>query len=225
MITNIKDFKLFLESIVKQKTDSEIFDYHHTIDDVWRPLIKNAQEFQNIVFDLENNDSTGDKRKIYIKKNLRKDQPVKTEIAAELFRAGGDWENPVMYFRIEFISQYSLLSSDYQSNPEYVWDVKNNTSNRKNVLIPPIEAGNHLAKTEKGYCAHTGDSLKTLNLTDKDVRITDEDKRKAWKWLEDTLEKVVNDRWKMLDEDKSDNKPQKDIPLEKITDMSNDNNN
>jgi len=225
MITNINDFKLFLESIVKQKTDSEIFDYHHTIDDVWRPLIKNAQEFQHINFDLENDDSTGDKRKIYIKKNLRKDQPVKTEIAAELFIAGGDWENPVMYFRIEFISQYNLLLADYQKNPEYIWDVKTNTSNKKNVLIPPIEAGNKLVKYKDGFTAYTDDSIHELGLKDNDIRITDQDKKKAWKWLEDTLEKVVNDRWKMLDEDKSDNKPQKDIPLEKITDMSNDNNN
>ncbi len=65
--------------------------------------------FQKIYFDLENNDSTGEKKTFYIKKNLRKNQPYKYEINAELFEAGGDWEIPVLYFKIEFTKGASFL--------------------------------------------------------------------------------------------------------------------
>lgn len=186
------------ESLVKQKEDSHIFNYNQEINSIWRPLVKNAQDFQNINFDLENNDTTKDKRKIYITKNLRKDQPIKNEIAIELMKAGGDWEMPVLYFKIEFIHQHNIMNIDYKSNPEYIWDLETRYG-KKYVLIPPVEAGNHLYKTDKGYCAYDHDSLASSNLKEADVRITDFDKKKAWKWIETLMEKVFNDRWKMLD--------------------------
>jgi len=77
------------ESVIKRKKDQEVFDYSSIVKDAWYPVIKAAQDFQNINFDLENNDpmSTkkhGSKRTIFIKKNLRVDQPIKYEINLEL---------------------------------------------------------------------------------------------------------------------------------------------
>lgn len=203
MITNIKDYKLYLESIVKQSNDKEIFNYKSTQNDLWRPIIKQAQDFQQISFDLENNESYKDKRKIYIKKMLRKDQPVKVEIACELYEAAGDWEFPVLYFKIEFIHQYNVIDVKYSENPIFVWDLKDKIDSRKFVLIPPIEAGNKLYKNDKGnYQAHTDETINS-----KDYKITPKDVSAAWRWLETLLNNVVNHRWKMLDRPANDPEP------------------
>ena len=87
-----------ISAIKKDKKD--IFNYSGIISNAWRDPISNAQDFQKISFDLENNDSVGEKKTFYVKKNLRKDQPIKYEINTELWMAGGDWERPVMYFKL-----------------------------------------------------------------------------------------------------------------------------
>lgn len=194
MITSIEKYKLYLESVLKRGKDHELFDYKGHINDLWRPIIQEAQKFQHINFDLENNDSTNEKRTINIGVNLRKDQPVKNTFNIELCEAGGDWEYPVMYFKIEFTHQYGLISSDYYSNKEYVWDLEQNVDSRKFVIIPPIEAGNKLKKYENGFTAFT--SSEDINANWK---ITDKDKKLSWKWIENLLNKLVKDRHKMLD--------------------------
>jgi len=194
--------KLVRESISSRKQDKkkEIFDYHSLVDGAWIDVIKEAQDFQKINFDLENNDSTNEKKAFYIKKNLRKDQPVKYEVKAEMYMAGGDWECPVMYFKVEITRAYSLISSDYYSEKKYVWDLERKgfiNMHRKYVLIPPVEAGNQLKKTEKRYRAWQ-DSEDGVDY--KDVQITDQGKKEAWIWLEKLLETAINKRHKMLDE-------------------------
>lgn len=200
MITTINEYKQYLEklNVSKKDKDTEIFDYSSVIKDTWRPIIIEAQKFQNINFDLENNDTTGEKKQFNIKKNLRKDQPVTNKVAAELCAAGGDWEQEVYYFKIEFIYQHQIINVKYSKNPQYVWDLKENENSRKFVLIPTIEQGNNLAKVENGYTAYTDELLKRDNLEDKDI-IKDIDKRRKqmWKWLENTIEQVFEDRWEV----------------------------
>lgn len=195
MITNPNEFRKVYEGTVKKSKDKELFNYRSQIADLWRPVIKKAQEFQHINFDLENNDSTGEKKTIYITKNLRKDQPVKYEFNVELFRAGGDWECPVMYFKIEFTHDYNVVSFGRKlSAPKYVWDIKDEDYSgltKHYVIIPGIENGNHLVKTEKGYTACDAQA---------DIRITDKDKQVAWKWINNLLHHLVDERHEMLDE-------------------------
>jgi hypothetical protein len=197
----IKNFRMF-ESMVKKDEDTEIFNYKSLVEQAWRPIIMKAQKFQNINFDLENNSSTGQKATLYIKKNLRKDQPIKYEFNCELFCAGGDWECPVLYFRVEFTHEF-IRRTTVDETPEYVFDVHEEVSGKLSrcyVFIPGPEDGNHLAKTEKGWTAWTRDYLEDEGLKEKDVKITDEDKKKAWKWIESSLTKIVEDRHEMLDE-------------------------
>jgi hypothetical protein len=201
----LTSYKLFVESVITRKKDQEIFNYKSIIQDAWRPIIQKAQKFQNISFDLENNDSTGEKKTIFVKKDLRKDQPVKYEFNAELFRAGGDWEFPVLYFKVEFTHDYGVVNSKHKV--EYVFDDLKDKSysglSRCYVLIPGPEDGNHLVKTEKGYRAYT-DDLSKEGVEKKDIVITDEDRKKAWKWLEDLLTKLVDERHEMLDRNDDD---------------------
>lgn len=190
------------ESLVTQSKEKEVFDYHSVVNDMWRPLIKQAQEFQKINFDLENNESTKEKKILYIKKNLRKDQPVKYQFNIELFEAGGDWECSVMYFKVQIIHDYFYGNKKFKDNPKYIFDIepKETPKLRKSyVIIPDNETGgNHYVKTEKGFTAYTDESLKAEGLKNwKDVK---NDHAKAWKWIENLLTKAVDERHEMLDE-------------------------
>jgi hypothetical protein len=193
-------------SAIRKDKDKEIFDYHSIANQAWDKKNKQAQEFQRITFDLENDDSTGEKKTFYVKKNLRKNQPIKDEFNAELMEAGGDWECPVLYFRIEFTHQYGLFDVKYEKNPEFVWDLENEYGGLSNcfVLIPPVEAGNKLVKGESDSEKYDWFAYQNNDLSKEDekkARITPEDKQKAWKWLQDLLLKLVNDRHEMLDDD------------------------
>lgn len=198
------DFERFLlESMVKRKQDQEIFNYSFIINDIWRPIIKEAQEFFKINFDLENNDSNKDKRTIYIKRNLRKDQPIKYEFNCELWEAGGDWEMPVLYFKVEATHSYANFTKDMQV--KYIFDLTQYCNRSENIklskcyaLIPGMENGNHLipSKKEGWFTAYTSDIKDYLKV----AKITDEDIKKAWKWLNDYLEAYVNERHEMLDD-------------------------
>lgn len=202
---NLLTYQAFNESLVNRKEDSEIFNYNSIIEDVWRVKIKNAQEFQKINFDLENNESLKkEKKTLYIKKNLRKDQPVKYEFNCQMCVAGGDWENMVMYFRVEFTHEYMYSNKKNDKNPKYITDKEPKVGEKLNkcyVFIPTIEGGNPLFKTEKGYTAYTEEYLKKDGLKDKDVKITDERKKKAWQWLEELLTTMVEERHEMLDKE------------------------
>lgn len=199
MITTINEFLKLNESIIKRSKDQDVFNYKTQINNMWRPVITKAQKFQHINFDLENNDTLCEKKTVIITKNLRKDQPVKYEFNIELCEAGGDWEMPVMYFKIEFTHDYNIVSFGRKlAEPVYVWDLKtDDVSGLTNhyVIIPGIEQGNHLVKTENGYTA--------FDDNDKANSITDKDKKTAWKWIEELLTKLVDERHEMIDDDRN----------------------
>lgn len=193
-------------SAINRDKKKEIFDYENIQNEAWIEPRKRGQDFQRITFDFENDDDIA-KKTFFVNVMLRKDQPVKNEINVELREAGGDWEMPVMYFRIEFTHQYGLINNKYADNPEFVWDVADKNgyligSGHKYVIIPPVEAGNKLVKGESDsgkydWFAYQNDELS--NEEEKEARITDADKQKVWKWLEELLKKLVEDRHEMLD--------------------------
>lgn len=55
-------------SAIRKNKGEEIFDYHSIIEDAWNEPKKKAQEFQRIHFDFENDDSTGQKKRFFVKK-------------------------------------------------------------------------------------------------------------------------------------------------------------
>jgi len=201
MVT-LKELRRFIKeeiSVIRREKEKEIFNYSSIIKTAWVDIIGDAKKFQDITFDLENNDSTGQKRTFYIKKNLRKNQPIKYQINAELWTAGGDWEHRVMYFKIELTDDYGLISDKYRTNPKYIWDLKKNYNGlyRNYVIIPPVEAGNKLVKTDKNsWRAYTDEDI---SHDDKKAEITDKDKITAWKWLETLFNDAVEERHEMLD--------------------------
>lgn len=187
-------------SAISKDKKKEIFDYKSVQEDSWLDPKKAAQKFQRITFDFENDDIDS-KKTFYAKVNLRKDQPVKNEFNVALCCAGGDWEYPVLYFRIEFTHQYGLLNNKYQKNPEFVWD-EDKKYGRKFCIIPPVEAGNKLLKGETDSGKYDWFAYQDSEMSKEDrkvAEITDIDKKSCWKWLQELLEKLVNDRHEMLD--------------------------
>jgi len=193
-------------SIINRDKKKEIFDYEPITSDAWRDIVFDAKEIQRISFDLENDDSSGEKKTFFIKKNLRKNQPVKYEFNCELMIAGGDWEVPVMYFKIEFTREYfyGKLKSE---NPKYTWEVPDRPMRglyKSHVVIPPVEAGNKLRKMEgEKFEWSAYDNSEITKEQDKQLRITDADKKTAWKWVENLLTKLVEDNHEMLDKDEN----------------------
>jgi hypothetical protein len=223
----IPTYKEF-ESVISRDKDQEIFNYKSMINNAWRSIVKESQDFYNIHFDLENDETTGTKKTILVPKNLRKDQPIKYEFNCESFEAGGDWEMPVLYFRVEFTHDYGIVRYDGKHKVEHVFDVERKYSSNKPymmfdmhgkwVLIPDVDNGNFLVKNDNGsYRAYQDEDLVKEGLKDKDVL---PDEKKAWKWLENLLIRLVKERHEMLDSpDKSEPSPvapdskQSDKPL------------
>jgi len=193
-------------SAIKKDKDKEIFNYSSITNDAWNEKIHKAQELQRINFDLENNDTMGEKKTIYVKKNLRKDQPIKYEFNVELMDAGGDWEMPVMYFRVEFTHDYFYGDVKRTKDPKYTFQVDDKTYSGLNkcfVVIPPGEVGNKIIKGESDsgkydWFAYQNDELSKEG--EKLAQITDADKRSVWKWIEELLYGLVEKYHKMLDE-------------------------
>ena len=165
-----------------------------------------GKEFARISFDLENNESTGEKKTILIEKNLRKDQPVKYKINTELCAAGGDWEYSVLYFKIQMVNNYSLTKSTWKENPEYIWDIETTGKKLFNcyVMIPPKEASNPLTDNidsdNYDWRAYQ-DSEDFKGMNNKEIKeLTKSDHKLAWKWLENTIEEAINKRHERLDE-------------------------
>lgn len=199
----IKKYQIY-ESIINRSKKFNIFDYSSYINSAWDILINKAKKFQNISFDLENDYLINGQRKtIYIDKFLRKDQPVKYRFDAELWEAGGDWEFPVLYFRLQINKNYgNLLNDMYKKNPKYIWDIEKDYKDLPKcyVIIPPVEAGNRLRKSEDDdnhYHAYDYNNLSEKET--KELKYTKEDYKKMWDWLYDLLKNAVDDRHIMLD--------------------------
>lgn len=192
-------------SAINRDKKQEIFNYHSVQEDAWLEPKKRGQEFQRINFDFENDESVG-KKTFFVNVMLRKDQPVKNEFNVDMRIAGGDWEMGVIYFRIEFTHNYGLISNKYGKNPEFVWDVTDKegylSTGHKYVLIPPVEAGNKLVKCESDSGKYDWYAYQNSELSkeeEKEARLIDANYKKAWKWLEELLNKLVEDRHEMLD--------------------------
>lgn len=192
-------------SAISRDKKQEIFDYDSAHEEVWDDLKHDAQKFQRINFDFENDDSVG-KKTFFIKKDLRKEQPIKYEVQADMCRAGGDWEYPVLYFRVEFTHDYGVFRAEHEKKPEFVFDAED-FSGRKFCIIPPVEAGNKMQKKQGEGSTGSSNNYDWFAYQDdgmtkeeqKNAEITDKDEKTAWKWFQDLIEKLVNDRHEMLD--------------------------
>jgi hypothetical protein len=114
------------------------FDYYCLARSMWREVVDEAMERQGIRFDLENDDS---REKI---QDITMDQKGITgtsyRFLAQLFTAGGDWENPIYYWRIQLHSKSASLNVGFLDH-----------SKDKCCAFIPLDANKNLRKEGKKY--------------------------------------------------------------------------
>jgi hypothetical protein len=138
------------------------FDYKNELRVLWKRLIHEAKEQSGIYFDLENDTSKGNIKRIKLdaKNNLDKNY----SILAEAFEAGGDWQNPVLYFRCQ-------IAEDRYKNDKFIF-------------IPTLKQGNsNLKKFERGYSPTDNSETETKKI----------DERKCWDSLKEYAEKNIKE--------------------------------
>ena len=159
--------------------EEEGFNYTYIAKDMWYELIKKAKEEYNIYFDLENDDSVSDYR--VIRFPVFKDEDGKEfgkgrKFLCQMFKAGGDWEVPVIYFRCQL--QGGHLNSKITDNGKYRMD-------KCFVVIPNKENGNyHLVKEKDKWMAPNNNYYKK----DIDPEPSEKD---SWKYLNFFLKELV----------------------------------
>lgn len=136
----------------KAKSDTK-FDHYHLIKDRWKDLVREAMGRQNIHFDLENDDSIGKERIISVGEyeDINKEtKPCRFLVRA--CKAGGDWQNPTLYFRVQVYGD-SKLPGDldfigYGTDKCFVYIPVDGNNNLKEVSDK--KGGSKLVPTEDG---------------------------------------------------------------------------
>jgi hypothetical protein len=85
------------------KIASNSFEYKEQEREFWRNLVYKAEENFSISFDLENDSNIGQIKKIKVDgAQYANDKPY--YLLAQLYFAGGDWQNTAAYFRCQLMS-------------------------------------------------------------------------------------------------------------------------
>jgi hypothetical protein len=105
-----------------------------------------------------------------------------------MYSAGGDWQVPIRYFRIQIVSGYCYNDDPLEKDHEYMG--RNSSSNSHFVFIPGKKEGNyHLVpqdkKGERNWFAP--DNNQYYDKIDPKAN-----ERECWKSLEDYLKEMVN---------------------------------
>jgi hypothetical protein len=155
--------------------EDQFFDYSSIAKDTWGKKLQEAQKEQGIHFATENDDDVS-------QRSVKIDQDMwdftDCRFRCELRYAGGDWEWPVAYFRVQIVDGYADGVSQY-GNPYFV-------------VIPDKNGGNHhLVKAKSNeWCAPNHEN--TRKKTKDEMRPQE---RKCWaflkKYLTDMVQKEV----------------------------------
>ncbi len=160
-------------SIIKLLESEDFFDYTYLAKDFWRDLIRETQKESKIRFDLENDDPVKNQERT-LKFPIRF-QDVK--FRCKLYQAGGDWEDPIYYFRCQQTDGLIKGISKYNKSAFFVF-------------IPNNKEGNfHLIKTEKGFRLPTNSDSFDRQYSEKNPPSI----RKCWESLKKYLRQIVKE--------------------------------
>jgi len=143
------------------------FDYEKTLArEMWRDVVHDAKKLFKIVFDLENDYKQGEPFNLNVKG---------ASFICQAFAAGGDWENPVLYYRIQITKMPPAMT--FRSFGTEVYPSKEPFL----VFIPSKDQGNNnlQQKDDKQVATHNGCGT---------GKAEDPDEGKAKKALKDYLD-------------------------------------
>lgn len=166
-----------------------IFDYGEISREVWREKFGEAKDEFGVNFDLENDDHVADrdikidnKSREQYKKGEPTGKPEVTKFKCEMRKGGGDWECASIYFRCQLVDGYVSKNSKIK---------KYGGESSLFVVIPDNNTGNpHHIQNHPKYSS----SKDTFRPPDADYykEVEEPNERKAWQFLKDYLEKLVN---------------------------------
>ena len=151
-----------------ENSQKEKFELDGLAKDFWRKLIQDSMDKFGISFDLENDDSVQNIQTY----TVSSDEPI-VRVKYQLCQAGGDWQNPVNYFRCQLVKGYFSGLSFYGKN------------NGCFIFIPSFTEGNENLVKGKGkikwIAGHSDES--EFKKTNHSVLV------KSWKvYLDDLLQ-------------------------------------
>lgn len=166
-----------------KKLDRHFFHYDQIATRMWRDLTVQAKKDFKVWFDQENDDMYRRQERVIM---IPQTQWNSTEckFKCRLHQAGGDWENPVFYFRCQLASGYAghIAKGEYHRLSQF-----NSVNNGCFVFIPSKTEGNYSlipSKKDGEWKANHGDKHK------KGIDPENSD-RDCWKSLKGYLSKMV----------------------------------
>mgnify|MGYP001767142696 CR=1 FL=1 len=157
-----------------------------------KKIVKSKNEYNNLQnlkdFDLENDYPVKSQRVIVIPQNQW--SPTECKFKCEMYSAGGDWEIPVRYFRIQIVSGYCYDDSYVPKEGETYSSGRNSSMNSHFIFIPGKKQGNyHLVPIDKKGERHWSAPDNNQYYKDIDPKANERD---CWKAVEDYLKEMVN---------------------------------
>ena len=181
----MKNNKLLIEKLQSiYEYDKEFFTYDVLEKDLWTDKIREAMDKFKIHFDLENNDSCKSQREIEIPQSYW--DHTECKFKCEMWSAGGDWEVPVRYFKIQLIKGYCYNDDKIEDGKNYVG--RGSYGGSHFVFIPGKTEGNYQLvsnrKNDGNWSAPDNNEYKE-NIDPK------ANERDCWESLEEYLRELV----------------------------------
>ena len=147
--------------------EDDYFNYDSVANDMWGTKLAEAKKNSGIEFSTENDDDIEDKD-IIIKQDYW--DSVKCKFKCQLRQAGGDWQIPIYYFRVQLVDGYAYKLSQY--------------SNPYQCIIPDKAGGNHnLVPTKTGKMSAPDNDSPTEH--------TEPNPKHCWNYLKQCLTDLV----------------------------------
>ena len=153
------------------------FNFAEEMRDIWKAMVRKEQDRAGISFDLENDDEAGNLRKIELETNIKSREDIgsdKISLFAQLCYTGGDWENPVAYFKCQIKEKHS-------TGPKFIY-----VPNKKegNINLVPSKQDNKFVASDNN-----------------DQEAGDFKEKQLWDSLKKHVEKRANDFYNKQDYD------------------------
>lgn len=176
--------------------DNNFFTFNELEKDMWRDKIHETKKRSKIYFDLENDYPVKSQRVIVIPQNQW--SPTECKFKCEMYSAGGDWEIPVRYFRIQIVSGY-CYNDEFVPEKDKNYIGRNSSSNSHFIFIPGKKQGNYQLQPGKDqgvWVAPNNDGY----YKDIDPQANERD---CWKALEEYLKEMVEKEIEQVTKEKS----------------------
>lgn len=170
--------------VLGESRDKHFFNYKDLSEEMWHKKIKEAQDKYKVHFDLENDYDIAQREVDIPQDEWEHFKHVK--FRCELYSAGGDWEDPVLYFRCQLRDGYAR---DLHKDDCFIY-------------IPCQAEGNTnlvQGKNDEWHASTDDDHRESKTKAD-----TKPNEYKAWQGLKKYLSKLVKDEIEQIRKNRRD---------------------